>query len=258
MWYQPARPRPTTNQGHKPIDVEQGRVTITHQMLPDSKDRPRPKGRLASYISTHLANTSSDRPEFPTIQSQEISFPNEKDKVYDPDIDLMCNSIKKRMLTHPGKDLPAQYNSFLVHILEAHNELSTENQMLHSQLTASQKTRQAGEEKYRLSYAAWDQERKGYESRLAKAVSKPSGERLTRRISQGDGPLAIEDVDESCRDELKSRYSDFTVGDGESPLWSKHSGNGGDYHKTTQQNFADIFQVGDDAGRRHLLKAWLI
>ena len=230
MWYQPSRSRPITNQGHKPMDVEQGRVTIAHPMLPDSKDRPRPKSRLASYISTHLANTSGDRPELPTIQPQETSIPNEKDKVYNPDIDLMCNSIKKRMLTHPGKDLPAQYNSFLLHILEAHDKLSMEIRTLRNQLTASQKTSQVGEEKYRLSYAAWEQERKGYECQLAKAASKSPGKRPSRSISQGDGTSAIGNSDDGHLDELKSQSSHFIVGGGKSPAWSKHSGKGGCYH----------------------------
>ncbi|KAL9123200.1 MAG: hypothetical protein Q9187_000249 [Circinaria calcarea] len=196
-------------------------------MLPDTKDRPRPKSRLASYISIHLANTSSDRPEIPPIQPQEIPSPKEKDKVYNPDIDLMCSSIKKRMLAHPGKDLPAQYNSFLVHILEAHDQLSTENRTLRRQLTASEKTSQVSEEKYQLSCAAWDQERKGYVSRLANGVSKPPRERHARSMSQGDGAPAVDAADESYRDEFKSQNSYFTVGDGESPMWKDHAGSGG-------------------------------
>lgn len=201
-------------------------------MFPDTKDRPRPKSRLASYISTHLANTSSDRPEIPPIQPQEIPTPKEKDKVYNPDIDLMCSSIKKRMLAHPGKDLPAQYNSFLVHLLEAHDQLSTENRTLRRQLTASEKTSQVSEEKYQLSCAAWDQERKGYVSRLTDEGSKPPRERHARSMAQSDGALAAHAADESCRDELELQISHFTVGDGESPSWKNHAGSGGCYHKT--------------------------
>ena len=104
-----------------PVRQIQARFPVgeRHAMLNSdvAKGRHRPKIRLPSYLSTHRALPAFERPDLPFFDWSSL---NGKDEVYNPNTEHMCNTILKQILSDPSTPLPAQYNTFLLHILEDH------------------------------------------------------------------------------------------------------------------------------------------
>ena len=46
----------------------------------------------------------------------------------------MCTSITKQVLASPSSDLPAQYNTFLLHVIDAYHQLKADLQELRPEL----------------------------------------------------------------------------------------------------------------------------
>ena len=104
----------------------------------ENKLRPRPRKSLASFASYlgahHRTISHTSRPEWPSIDWSNMNILNDKDGVYKPDTELMCTTITGKLLANPSADLPAQYNTFLLHLLEVYHQSKAEVQDLQSEL----------------------------------------------------------------------------------------------------------------------------
>lgn len=101
------------------------------QRQPDNEHhtRPRPRSRLTSYFNPHRVITMQEKPEF------DWSSLKEKDDVYVPDPGHMCNTLLQWYLANPGKDLPAGYSSFVLHVLEEYRRVTLMNEELRTQFS---------------------------------------------------------------------------------------------------------------------------
>ena len=92
----------------------------------ESKLRTRSRRSLAlfaSYLGTHhLTITHGSRTEWPSIDWSNINILNDKDGVYKPDTELMCTAITQQLLANPTADLPAHFNTFLLHLIEVYHQ----------------------------------------------------------------------------------------------------------------------------------------
>ena len=125
----------------------------------DSKLRPRPRRSLtsfASYFGTHHRIVHpSDRPEWSSIDWSNLSSLNDKDSVYKPDTELMCTTITQQVLTNPSADLPAQYNAFLLHLIEAYHQSKADVQGLQMKLVEETKCKQTTVGEYHGAISSW-------------------------------------------------------------------------------------------------------
>ena len=150
--------------------------------------RPRPRRSLASfasYLSTHRVSSSS-RPEWPSIDWSNL---HDKDDVYRPDLNSMCNTVQQHVLNEPSSDLPAQYNSFVLHILEAYHILKNEKIDLETKLHAVEQCHQADIEEFRVitqSLLATDEI--GLSAIAPLGFSDLVGDRLARFSSKAQKP----------------------------------------------------------------------
>ncbi|KAL2048447.1 hypothetical protein N7G274_000359 [Stereocaulon virgatum] len=109
---------------------------------PTDTTKPRPRRSLASfalYLSTHRVTPSSSQPEWPSIDWSTL---NEKDNVYRPDPDHMCTTLRRHLLANPSDDLPAQYNSFVLHVIEDYQRVKSEKNDLGRNLQVEQQCHQ--------------------------------------------------------------------------------------------------------------------
>lgn len=83
--------------------------------------------RLTSYINPRRVN-------LPRPEPFDLYTSKEKDGVYVPDPEQMCSSLLQWFLANPGKDLPAGYSSFVLHILESHRRITMTNEELKAQI----------------------------------------------------------------------------------------------------------------------------
>ena len=111
----------------------------------ESKLRPQPRRSLASFascLSTHCWTAPpSSRPE--AFDWSNLSSLNDRDNVYNPDTEFMCTTITKQVLANPSTDLPAQYNTFLLHLIDAYHQLKADVQELRSELIEETECKQA-------------------------------------------------------------------------------------------------------------------
>ena len=107
--------------------------------------RLRPRRSLASFASYLGANrtASGDKSEWPSIDWSHI---NANDHVYRPEPDSMCTTLQQHVLNNPSTGLPAQYNSFVLHILESYHKLKDDKRDLERKL-------QVEEERHRTDVA---------------------------------------------------------------------------------------------------------
>ncbi|MCJ1437336.1 hypothetical protein MMC27_006723 [Xylographa pallens] len=117
------------NQATDTEKVETASVTSTtsFQARSEAETRPHPRGRLASYLSTHRTPAVIDKLEDTAFN---WAPPKDRDRVYDPDLEAMCNTLRSRVLKFPSKDLPAPYNSFVLHLVEGYQNLLVERNAL--------------------------------------------------------------------------------------------------------------------------------
>ena len=99
--------------------------------------RLRPRRSLASFASYLGANriASGDKSEWPSIDWSHI---NANDHVYRPEPDSMCATLQQHVLNNPSTVLPAQYNSFVLHILESYDRLKHDKKELERKLQAEE------------------------------------------------------------------------------------------------------------------------
>ncbi|MCJ1478513.1 hypothetical protein MMC13_007193 [Lambiella insularis] len=108
-------------------EITLGVATASSQARLEIETRPGPKSRLASYLSAHRQHVSDYRVD---VSSFDWAPPKDKDKVYDPDLEAMCNTLKARVLTFPSKDLPARYNNFVLRLIEGYQQALLEKDIL--------------------------------------------------------------------------------------------------------------------------------
>lgn len=84
------------------------------------RSRPgRSSASLASSIGTHRPTISpGNRPEW--LDWSNLNSLSKEDGIYEPNIELMCTTIMQQVLANPSADLLAQYNTFLLHLIEAY------------------------------------------------------------------------------------------------------------------------------------------
>lgn len=96
----------------------------------ENKLRARPRKSLASFASYlgahHRTISHSSRLEWPSIDWSNMNNFNDKDGVYKPNTELMCTTITQKLLENPSADLPAQYNTVLLHLIEVYHECKAE------------------------------------------------------------------------------------------------------------------------------------
>ncbi|MCJ1251863.1 hypothetical protein MMC30_009101 [Trapelia coarctata] len=143
-------------------DLDKAEITtsasiLSNQALSEADGRSRPMSRLASFLTVHSVPGSIDKPEPPAF---DWALPKDKDKVYKPDIEAMCNTLRSRVLRYPVDDIPAQYNSFVLHLLEEYQQLLDEKNSLQKALDAEIEDHEAEASKFRSMNAAWEVERK--------------------------------------------------------------------------------------------------
>ena len=95
----------------------------------------------SSNLNQNRTSTSATKPRRPTVERLSSFFPhlrtskdfkmsasdqehepfyNAKDNVYNPDVDMMANTLLTVSMSNLGKPLGAEYGSFLLHVLEAY------------------------------------------------------------------------------------------------------------------------------------------
>lgn len=98
-----------------------------------ARQRLRPRRSLASFASYLGANrtASGDKSEWPSIDWSHIDA---NDHVYRPELDSMCTTLQDHVLNNPSTGLPAQYNSFVLHVLESYHKLKDDKKDLERKL----------------------------------------------------------------------------------------------------------------------------
>ena len=114
-----------------------------------ARRRPRPRKSLASfasYLGTHRTPSGS-KSEWPSIDWSNI---NAEDHIYRPDPDAMCTTLQQHVLNNPSIDIPAQYNSFVLHILESYYRSKDDKKELERKLQAEEARRQTDAHEFNL------------------------------------------------------------------------------------------------------------
>ena len=122
---------------------------------PTDSTRSRPRRSLASfasYLSAHRAIPSITQPEWPSIDWSTL---NEKGDVYRPDPDHKGDSLRQHVLANPSEDLPAQYNSFVLHAIEAYQRLKSEKKDLERKLQAEEQCHRADVDEFYQAALTW-------------------------------------------------------------------------------------------------------
>ena len=108
---------------------------ISLSTSPNEHTRPRlrPRKSLASFASYLGANrtASGDKSEWPSIDWSHIDA---NDHVYRPEPDSMCTTLQQHVLNNPSIGLPAQYNTFVLHVLESYHKLKDDKKDLERKL----------------------------------------------------------------------------------------------------------------------------
>ena len=137
--------QPATNKYNDLGDVApiDNNSDLTQLEAYESKLRPRSRSSLASFascLSTHCWTTpSSSRPK--AFDWSNLSSFDDRDDVYNPDTEFMYTSITKQVLASPSSGLPAQYNTFLLHLIDACHQLKAEFQELRPELIEETESR---------------------------------------------------------------------------------------------------------------------
>ncbi|KAL8824903.1 MAG: hypothetical protein Q9191_004742 [Dirinaria sp. TL-2023a] len=108
------------------------------------KTRPRPKSRLASYLSTNGETDQSDVPSFDwTTLGEEI------DEAYEPVPTILSHTLQQHVLNNPIGDLPARYNNLILRLVEDHRRLGKENERLLEELRKEIESHMEDNERFR-------------------------------------------------------------------------------------------------------------
>ena len=128
----------------------------------ESKLRPRPRRSLATftfYLATHHRMVSpSSGSEWPSIDWSKLSI-NDKDGVYKRDVELMCTTITPQVLANPSTDLPAQYNTFLLQLIEAYHQSKVDVQDLQMKLAEQTECNKTTVDAFEGGISSWPLEK---------------------------------------------------------------------------------------------------
>lgn len=123
------------------------------QELEHAKARPRPKSRLASYLNTYRNAEKTEPASF------EWSGLPVQDRIYVPRPDDMSNTILQQIMAGPTHNLPAGYNSLVLHMIEDHRHLTAENHEQSQKLQAEIESHLEDNEQYRRTLQLYNRER---------------------------------------------------------------------------------------------------
>lgn len=155
----------------EPKDSSSGGLSGSGQGFKDTYKPLQPTALNPSPILTSTRDPLP--PNYEDFDWEEFDF-RTRDAVYNPDIDQMVDTLHNWAMANPGKQLPANYNSFLLHAIEAYW-----NSKKH--LEAEQKGRQSDLQK-------WEAEKEAYEAevkRLCELIKERGGLGLMVAASQG-------------------------------------------------------------------------
>ena len=163
---------------------------------PTDTTKPRPRRSLASfasYLSTHRAAPSILQPEWPSIDWSTL---NEKDDVYRPDPDQMCTTLRQHLLANPSDDLPAQYNSFVLHVIEDYQRVKSEKNDLERNLQVEQRCHQNDVNEFHQVALTWStpdatKPAKVVDSRFDVPTGHSDGQILERKQNSNGKLLAL-------------------------------------------------------------------
>ena len=114
---------------------------------------------MASYLGTHHRTVSpSSGSERPSIDWSKLSI-TDKDGDYKRDIQSMCTTITQHVLANPSTDVPAQYNSFLLHLIEAHHQSKVDVRDLQTKLAEQTKSNKTTEDVICGEISSWPLEK---------------------------------------------------------------------------------------------------
>ena len=205
-----------------------------------SRRRPRPRkslASLASYLGTHRTPSGS-KPELPSIDWSNI---NAEDHVYRPNPDSMCTTLQQHVLNNPSTDLPAQYNSFVLHILEAYYRLKDEKKELGRKLREEKERRQTDAYKFNLMIQSLSMTTEPLAMTPERRFPDPTGDMLASSSEKTRKPSSKLDSLLSKNDtgySRKPKRCDKSLGTGGS-----HGESMGTQYVDQLRHCTDVFQV---------------
>lgn len=104
----------------------------------ESKLRPRRRRSLATFASSYLGThhrlvSPSSGSKWPSIDWLKVGV-DDKEGDYKWDTEVICTTLTQQVLAYPSTDLPAQYNTFLLHLIEAYHQSKVDVQDLQVKL----------------------------------------------------------------------------------------------------------------------------
>lgn len=184
---QPPRTYPASSCGSQEIQTmhrsNPNSVSTSHAEAWESHDlehgklRPRPMSRLASYLSAHRSPDKAEPGSF------DWSGIGAKDEDYAPKPDMMSNAILQHVLINPTMDLPARYNSFLLHVLEDYRRLTLENQEQSLRLQVEINSHWEDSEQFRRTLELFNRERNSLTKLPIRSGLNSEEEALEGRVS---------------------------------------------------------------------------
>lgn len=79
--------------------------------------------------------------------------------MYKPDIELMCTTITQQVLANPSADLPAQYNTFVLHVIEGYYQSNADVQELQMRLSEQTECNQTTIDELHRAISSWPWEK---------------------------------------------------------------------------------------------------
>ena len=132
----------------------------------ESKLRPRHRRSLATFASSYLGThhrlvSPSNGSEWPSIDWSKLSIDDIDDKEgdYKRDTEIMCTTILQQVLVNPSTDLPAQYNTFLLHLIEAYHQSKVDVQDLQMKLAEQTKSDKTKVDGFHGDISSWPREK---------------------------------------------------------------------------------------------------
>ncbi|KAI9838559.1 MAG: hypothetical protein M1819_004868 [Sarea resinae] len=152
--------------------------------------RPASRTRLSHYLTSRHSSTSLATSD----HSASVDwFVKRKDDVYRPDPELMMQTVCTRILSQPNECLPPEYNSFVLHVMEAYRMLRGELVEVQERLDASRGRQEVDMGDFERAAAAWREERGelGREIRRLEGLVVRKGN-VFRREGKGWKEMAVE------------------------------------------------------------------
>ncbi|KAI9678832.1 MAG: hypothetical protein M1817_005892 [Caeruleum heppii] len=140
-----------------------------------SKSRRPPGARISTFLHSRRPSSSFKL----TDVDREVSY-STKDDVYNPDPDQMANTLLSVIMSRPGKALPPEYGSFLLHVLEAFRSVKERLSEIRMDLTEQKAGRAMDLEDFQRTADIWANEKEIYKMEI---------KRLELLIAEGEGGM---------------------------------------------------------------------